>query len=188
MIIKSRIAARRHRRFDLPDHLLNIDKRFPGKMSAALRKFLIFDVAAGQARAFQFVNRARDILRAAKTGVGIDNRRNLHRLRDVTRQAAPLRSASATRCPARRRCVRHSRAADVHGVKPGALHLPRHRSVRHTGHAHAALRDQFTQSRSVCCSLSCRRRHSQSSSRCIFGISSAFISSSTFGASSSFHA
>ena len=48
-------------------------------MSAALRKFLIFDVTTGQTGAFEFSNRSPDILRSAETGVGIDDRRNFHR-------------------------------------------------------------------------------------------------------------
>ena len=42
------ITARCDRRFDFADHLLKIDNRFPGDMSAALGEFLVFNVTTGQ--------------------------------------------------------------------------------------------------------------------------------------------
>ena len=55
-------------------------------MSATLGEVLVFDVTAGQTGFFQFLNCAGHIFRATKTGVGIDNRRDIHRLCDIACQ------------------------------------------------------------------------------------------------------
>ena len=60
-------------------------------MSAALWKFLVFNVTTGQTGGFEFTDRAANIFGAAKSRVGIDNCRNLHRLCDVAGQLRHFR-------------------------------------------------------------------------------------------------
>ena len=42
------IASRRYGSFNFFRHLLNVDQRFSGEMSAALGKFLVLDMTTGQ--------------------------------------------------------------------------------------------------------------------------------------------
>src|SRR6266481_7850665 len=79
-----RIASRTYGSFDFANHLIDIDNRFPGEMSATLWKFLVLDVATGQACLFQLANRPRHIFCATKTCVCVDDRWNLDGLRNVT--------------------------------------------------------------------------------------------------------
>src|SRR5882724_11958511 len=55
------VAPRTYRRFDSFRHLFNIDQRFSGQMSAALGKFLVFDVTTGQTCCFKLAYCTRDI-------------------------------------------------------------------------------------------------------------------------------
>src|SRR6266403_2419133 len=86
-----RIAPRTCGSFDFANHLLEFDNRFPCEMAATLWKFLVLDVATGQACAFQLANRPRHIFCATKTRVCVDNRWNLDSLRDVTSQLCDFR-------------------------------------------------------------------------------------------------
>ena len=112
-------------------------------MSATFRKFLVFEMTTGQPGAFQFMNRARRILRAAESGIGIDNRRNFHRLRDESGQHRDFGQRQQSDIRQARGAIRQSRAADINRIKSGTLHLPRHRRVRHARHRHAIFRDQL---------------------------------------------
>src|SRR6266850_6495368 len=144
-------------------------------MSTAFGKLLIFNVATGQACLFQFTNRARDVLRATETGVRIDNCRNCYRTCNIPCEPDDLRHRQQPNVGKASGGVRHSRAADVYGIKASALHLPRDRSVRNTGQHYGTCGDQLTQPLALA--------HASSF---FFGISSALTSSSTFLASSSF--
>src|SRR6266550_224259 len=86
-----RIAPRTYRSFNFANHLIDIDNRFPCEMAATLWKFLVLDVATGQACAFQLANCPRYILCATKTRVCVDNRWNLDGFRDVTGQLGHFR-------------------------------------------------------------------------------------------------
>ncbi len=81
----------------------SIDNRFAGEMSAAFRKFLIFDVTAGQSGFFQFANCSGNFFAFAETSVRIDDRGNPHRMRDVTGEPDNFVASTTNRCPARRR-------------------------------------------------------------------------------------
>src|SRR6266545_2831102 len=89
----------------------------------------------------------------------------------------------------------HAGAADVHRVKARALHLTRDCCVRYSRQHHRTPRDQLTQLCGFASLCHVERKSCPERSRmgrgisCYFcGISNAFISSSTFTASSSFHA
>src|SRR6266496_2906160 len=86
-----RIAPRTCGGFDFTNHLIDSDNRFPCEMSATLWKFLVLDVATGQACAFQLANCPRHILCATKTRVCVDNRWNLDSFRNVTGQLSHFR-------------------------------------------------------------------------------------------------
>jgi hypothetical protein len=85
------VATCADRCFDSSIHLINIDHRFAGKMSAALRKFLIFNVTTGQACLFQLADGAGDILRTTETSVRIDNCRNRHCICNIAGKPHDLR-------------------------------------------------------------------------------------------------
>src|SRR5439155_1002436 len=53
-----RVATRADRSFDFANHFLDIHNRFPSEMSAALWKFLVFNVTTGQTGGFEFPDRA----------------------------------------------------------------------------------------------------------------------------------
>ena len=110
-------------------------------MSTALGKFLILNVAAGQASIFQLANRSRDVFRTAETSVRIDNCRNSYGIRTIAGEPDDLRHRQQPDVRHAGGSVRHSRAADIHGVKTRAFHLPRYCSVRHAGQHHATFRD-----------------------------------------------
>jgi len=78
------VAARCRRRFDSHDHDLKIDNCFACEVSAAFRKFLVFNVTTREPGFFQFANRLCNFVAFAKAGVGIDDCGNSHRVRDVT--------------------------------------------------------------------------------------------------------
>src|ERR1700757_2979591 len=153
-------------------------------MSTALGKFLIFNVATGQACLFQFTNRAGHVLRATETGVRIDNCGNCYRTCNIPCEPDDLGHRQQPNVGKASSGVRHSRTADVYRIKASALRLPPNRSVRNTGQHHWASRDQLTQ---LCAfAVLCHVERSRDISCYVFGISSAFTSSSTFLASSSF--
>ena len=80
------ITSRCYRRFDFFRHLLNIDERFSGKMSAALGEFLVLNMTTGQTYCFQVADCARNIFRTSKPGIHVDDCRDLHRFRNVPGQ------------------------------------------------------------------------------------------------------
>ena len=141
-----------------------------------------------------------DIFRAAKSGVGIDDRRNLDRVRDVTGQPHDLSQREQADVGHACGRVGDARAANINRVEPGALHLPRHRRVRHARHRDTALRDQFPQARLLCFSswpailavidseLAGSRATLNASTLLIRTSPQSCISSLTFLASSSFQA
>ena len=112
-------------------------------MTATFRKFLVFDVAAGESGALEFFDRPRCVLCAAETGVRIHDARNFHRARDVTgklrhfrqRQQPDVRHAG---CRVTQTC-----AADVKRVESRALHEPAHGGVEYARHRDATVCDQF---------------------------------------------
>ncbi len=158
------VAARGHRRFDSPRHLVNIDQRFTGKMSAALRKFLIFNVTAGQA--WLFPVREWCARHSPRRQIRCPHRRSpgLSPHSRHTRPAGRLPSASADRCPG---------TPAVAFAIPAPLMYTASNPARSTCRAIAAFgtpgivtapcRDKFTQSRGSCFALvmsSERSRHS----------------------------
>src|ERR1041385_2867711 len=84
------IATRPCGRFDSSRHFIDIHQGFASNMSAAFWKFLVFNVATGQPRGFEFIDRASDVLRTPKAGIRINDRGNLHRLGDVSCQSHHL--------------------------------------------------------------------------------------------------
>ena len=107
-------------------------------MTAALRKFLVLDVAAGEPGFFQIANCLRDTFAFTKAGVGIDNRRNSHRLRNITGKRYHFVSAQQSNVRNARSRIRHSGPAHINRIEPSLLNLARHRSVRHPRNHHRA--------------------------------------------------
>ena len=84
MTRKSGSRFRGYRGADFRFHLIDRDEPLAGEMAAAFGKFLILEMTTGEPRTFQLVDCASDILRSAEAGIGIDDRRNFHRLRHET--------------------------------------------------------------------------------------------------------
>jgi hypothetical protein len=78
------ITARRDGRFDSAYHLFSLHNRFPCKMSTPLWKFLIFNMTTGKTGSFELANSSRRVLSSTKSGICIDNGRNVDGIGDVT--------------------------------------------------------------------------------------------------------
>ena len=93
----------------------------PGEMSAAFRKFLVFDVATGQTRALKFLDRPRRVFRAAETSVRIDDARNFHRPRNVTGELRHFRQREQTDVRHARGRIAQTRATNIERIESAPL-------------------------------------------------------------------
>ena len=112
-------------------------------MSATFWKFLVFNVTSRQPSALKFANCPRHIFRSAKTGIGINNRRNVHGVDDVSGQLRYLGQGKQTNIRHARRCIREAGPTNVNCIEAGTFHLSGHDRIRHAGHCHTALGNEF---------------------------------------------
>ena len=79
----------------------------------------------------------------AKTGIGINNRRNVHGVDDVSGQLRYLGQGKQTNIRHARRCIREAGPTNVNCIEAGTFHLSGHDRIRHAGHCHTALGNEF---------------------------------------------
>ena len=151
----------------------DVDQPFPGQMTATFRKFLVFEVTTGQTRRVPTRRSSAPTFSAPPKPVSASTIAGI-----LTACAIkPASSATSVRVskPTSGRpavAVRQTRAADINRIKARAFHLPRHRSIRHARHRHAAFCDQIPQ-------LSCLR-HVRWASSPTASIRRDFVASSNF--------
>ena len=114
-------------------------------MAAALGKFLVRVRTTGGCGALEFVDGAPNGFGAAGAGVGIDDRRDIHRAGNETGERGHLIEGEQADVGQPRGAVREARAADIKRAETRLFHLPCHRGVRHAGQRDDALLKQFTQ-------------------------------------------
>src|SRR3954464_3674928 len=98
-------------------------------MPTAFRELLVFNVAARQTSAFQFLNCPGDVWRAAKSSVRIYNGRNIHRSGDVTCQPGNFSQGQQANIRNATGSISQPGAAYVESVEPGLLDLTRNRGI-----------------------------------------------------------
>ena len=136
---KIRVASRLRGGAYSRGHLLKRDQLFASKVSATLWKSLVLQMHTRQPRPFEGVDGARDILRPAKSRVRIRQRRNAHRVSNITGQLRDLRECQQADVRHARRGIGEPGATDINRRKARALHQPRSRGVKCARHHHAAL-------------------------------------------------
>ena len=133
MITRLGIAASRGGGANLGAHLGGSTSDLARQMAAALGQTLIFDLHGRGAGRFQFADRALDIHRLAKAGVGIDN----HRDTDAAGEIRSVRDQFGEREQAdigqRHRPGRKRRAGEIDGIVPGLLDQPTDQRVERAG-------------------------------------------------------
>ena len=116
-------------------------------MPAPLRKGLVLQMHSRQPGPLEGLDAARDILRTAKSRVGIHQRRDTHGIRDIARQLRDLREAQQADVRNASRGVGQPGAADINGRKPAPLDQTRCGGIESPRHHDALFADGPTEQR-----------------------------------------
>jgi hypothetical protein len=119
--LKVLILAGIDRRLHLLDHLVDCDDVLAGEMAALLREHLVFDLDARSARAFHHLDGPHHVQSVAEAGIGIDQHRNLDRIRDGCDVIGDLGERRQTDVGNAEIHIGDAGAGDINGFEPEIL-------------------------------------------------------------------